>query len=251
MINKKMCILILSFVFAVIMIAVGFFALTVNDISVDFTMCDSDDTQVLKVKEELKVFEGRNLLFVDKEDVVSVIEKDPYLECISVEKKFPGTVNIVVVERREAYITTFGEKTYLLDQTGFVLSEYVGDGRRDLITLNFIGVTVQSVNVGEYISTDLDQNLRTSFEIAKSVNLTDCIKVMTVENKVIQTDVIFDTYTNVKIRIVDCGVKGIEKAQKAFNVYDTEEKDYIKSFNELQAYLKDGEPVAVWTRYSA
>lgn len=249
MLNKRLIIIILSCIFATVMVAVGFFSLSVNDVTVEYVLCRESGEQVERIEEGLKSFEGKNLIFTDKEEIRTIIEEDPYMQCVSIEKKFPGKISVKVVERRETYMFSYSDKTYLSDENGFVLAEYNGEQRRDLIRLDFNDVELLSVEIGKNLETDCDEGLKTAFEIAKTVNLTDCIKTMTVEDKQIQTDVIFDTYTNVRIRIIDCSVMGIEKAQKAFGVYDSEQSDYVKSFNELQAYLENGEPVAVWTRY--
>lgn len=249
MINKRLLVLILSVVFAFTIVAVGFFALSSNKVELNLVTFEESTDRVERLERDLDQFKDKNFLFVDTDEVKGIVESDPYLECISVKKKFPDKIIVEAKERREVYYLTYQEKNYLLNEKGFVLSETDKEINRNLIKLNLVGVGISAISVGSVIQTT-SSVMNDLFSMTELVNSTDCVREMTVEDKVVQTDVIYDTYTNVKIRIVDAGNQGNAKADKAFLVYDNEAKDYVKSFNELKVYLENGFPVAVWTRHS-
>jgi cell division protein FtsQ len=249
MINKRLLVLILSVVFAFTIVAVGFFALSSNKVELNLVTFEESADRVQRLKGDLDQFKDKNFLFVDTEEIKNIVESDPYLECISVKKKFPDKIIVEAKERREVYYLTYQDKNYLLNEKGFVLGQTEEEVNRNLIKLNLVGVGISSISVGAVIQTT-SSVLSDLFSMTEFVNSTDCVKEMTVEDKVVQTDVVYDTYTNVKIRIVDAGNQGMPKAEKAFWVYDNEAKDYVKSFNELKVYLENGLPVAVWTRRS-
>lgn len=249
MINKRLLVLILSVVFAFTIIAVGFFALSSNKIELDLVTFENSEEQVDRLNSELSKFKDKNFLFVKTEEIEAIVSADPYFECVSVKKKFPDKIIVTAKERREVYYLSHEDKNYLLNEKGFVLAQTDQEINRNLIKLNLVNIEITSLSVGSVIQTN-SSVLETTFGITESVNSTDCIKEMTVEDKVVQTDLVFDTYTSVKIRIVDAGNSGYAKAEKAFSVYDNEAKDYVKSFNELKVYLENGTPVAVWTRLS-
>lgn len=249
MINKRLLVLILSVVFAFTIVAVGFFALSSNKVVLDLVMFENSEEQVNRLNDELEKYKDKNFLFVKTDEIKSIVEADPYLECVSIKKRFPDKIIVEVKERREVYYFSHEGKNYLLNEAGFVLAETNLEVTRNLIKLNFTDVSVTSLSVGSPLLTS-SNILSDLFSLTEKVNSTDCIKEMTVEDKVVQTDVVFDTYTNVKIRIIDAGNQGLAKAEKAFYVYDNEAKDYVKSFNELKVYLENGTPVAVWTRRS-
>ena len=248
MVNKRLLVIILSVLFVFTAVAVGFFALTDNTIEVSILAFEDSDEQLDRLNGELSVFKGKNFLFVDPLEIEQIVEADPYFECLSVKKQFPDKIFVNVRERREVYYITVNEKNYLLDEKGFVLSEFNGEISRNFIKINLSNVTIENLEIGNVIKTS-SPILDTIFYMVEKVDSTDCIKEMTIEDKVVQTDVVFDTYTSVKIRIVDAGTSGLVKAEKAFSVYHDEAQDYVKTFNELKAYLENGVPVALWTRH--
>ena len=109
--SKRVFSIILFCLFIALTIAASFFALSVNNVTVDFSMCSDDDVQVQKIKDDLMQFEGKNLLVVKEEEIIALVEKDPYMEVLSVEKKLPGKIIVKARERREAYMLSFDDKT--------------------------------------------------------------------------------------------------------------------------------------------
>lgn len=250
MINKKLLIYIISFVFAAIVITAGFFAFTVNEVELKATFYTENADRDTAIKEKLDEYVGDNLLFVDTEEIAKILREDPFIECVSVEKCFPNSICVEICERKPVFTVSSGEKTYLLDEDGIVLKETdLENAQSDFITLQLKDVNVLETTLGAKLITDRDEAVFNAFSIAKEIDITDCIRVMTVEYKIVQDDVVFDTNTEVKVRIIKSTERGIEKAQRAFELYDNEHSDYIKSYNEIIAYELDGEIVSGWTRH--
>lgn len=252
--NKTLLIIILSILFVVIATISLFLAFPLNNIETEFSVYENSEEKVEDVKEKLNKFIGNNLIFLNENDIKKVVEENPYFVCESVEKKFPSSVKISVKERRGVYVLAKDDNNYLADENGLVLSLYEGNVEdRKYIQLKFSDIDY-NVTVGEIISFGDNVANENAFllalDTAKEVNLTDCIAVMTIENKTVQYHIVFDTYTKVKIRIMDAGVSGVLKGVKGFECYTAETNDKRKSDNEIQVYL-DNEGVinAVWTRH--
>lgn len=250
MINKKLLIYIIGFVFAAIIITAGFFAFTINNVELNATFYTENADRDNKIRAKLDEYVGDNLLFIDTDELVDALCKDPYIDCVTIEKRFPNAVYVEIRERRPVYTVVDGESVYLLDEDGIVLSENdLENVQEDYISLQLKDINILEKSLGKKLVTDRDEAVFNTFNIAKEIDITDCIKVITVEYKIVQDDVIFDTNTEVKIRIIKSTERGIEKAKRAFELYDNELSDYIKSYNEIIAYEQNGEVVSGWTRH--
>ena len=250
MINKKLLIYIIGFVFAAIIITAGFFAFTINNVELNATFYTENADRDNKIRAKLDEYVGDNLLFIDTDQLVNALCEDPYIDCVAVEKRFPNAVYVEIRERRPVYTVVDGESVYLLDEDGIVLSENdLENVQEDYILLQLKDINILEKSLGKKLVTDRDEAVFNTFNIAKEIDITDCIKVITVEYKIVQDDVIFDTNTEVKIRIIKSTERGIEKAKRAFELYDNELSDYIKSYNEIIAYEQNGEVVSGWTRH--
>lgn len=256
--SKKIVSILIGVIFTAVVLAAGLFAFTVKRIEGKFTFTDKVDA--VAFQNTLDKYSGGNLLFFNADEMIKEIESDPYFKVTAVEKKFPNVVEVSVTERREVYLLEYSGKTYITDQTGFVLAELTEERKnsadfnpRDFITLKLDGnISVKALTVGDILKTDCDDTLATAFVLAKEARLTDCIKDMTVRVGVELKDVVFVTYTGVSIEIQNLNVKGVEKARKAVTLYDEEISDYVKTFDKIIAYEDDDNEVEViWTSRDA
>lgn len=251
--NKKLIISIISVVFAVVVICLAVSVFTVKQVDVKFTF-SANNVETTEINSSMDGFVGKNLLFLDTKDISNELEKNPYIEVLNVEKKFPNIVEVSVKERREIYSVTFSGKTYITDMNGLVLCEKNPEktyGEHELINLELKNITVEELTVGKVIKTNADSFLSTAFEISKSVDLTDSVKTLKVEKRFSGTDNLylsFETYSGVNIVINKAEEKGQEKALMGFSVYDTETDDYVKSFNTIEVNMLVGGSIrATWT----
>lgn len=257
--TKKIATILISIAFLLIVAISGVGFLSVKKISVNYAVADT--TEAEQIQSVLDEFLNKNLLFLDAEEVRNALKDYHYFEVLSVEKQFPNVVNVSIKERREVYYVNYQGEYFVTTAEGFVLNSFsagvaIGDVSvaRDKIILDLNGalggLQVKSIVPGSFIETEDDFAMRTIFEMAKSVNLTDCIKKITVDkihagassDYLYDYNVRFSAYSGVDICIEEVLIKGCEKAEKAFLAYDKILTDYQKTFGEIQSILTyDGE----------
>lgn len=99
------------------------------------------------------LYTGRNLFLYDLGEAKANIEKDPYVECLSVKRVFPKELHISVREREEyAAISASGGLYCVIDREGFVLDV----GRRENLDglVPVYGLASMGFTTGTYIDMD-------------------------------------------------------------------------------------------------
>ena len=249
--SKKIFVSLISVLFAFLIALLSFFAFTLKSVNAVYSVGENTSEYIdTTLNEKLKEVCGQNLLFLDLQTVKNIVEENPYLEVVSIEKQLPNGINVEIKELKEVYYLDYNNKTYALAEDGKVLSE-VSFGTRDRlhIELNLNDLTVSSIEVGKKVLTSNNEVLSLAFSLAKSANLTNCIKAMKIYNNLVQTDVVFDTYTGVEIRIPKANIIGELKTEKAFAFYNSniESTDYYKTFKIISVILQDdGVLVPFW-----
>ena len=251
--TKRISVILIAIAFMLVVLfsCVGLFS--VKKVEVNFAVSEQTDSE--SIQATLDGFLGDNLLFMKTEEVEKALKGYHYMEVLSVQKQYPNVLTVSLKERREIYYIKYGESYFVTTEDGFVLksiaaAEFSGNTSRDKILLELVNINVLSATIGSYIKTEKDQIMSTVFEMAKSVNLTDCIKSITVEKKYDELvgteyvgvyDAVFNTYSGVSMIIETITDKGIEKTENAFYVYDTVLTDYQKAGGTIESYLmKDG-----------
>ncbi len=264
--TKKLATILIAVAFALIVLFSCMALFSLKEIKVDFAVAEDTDTS--DVQETLNEFLGKNLMFLKTSEVINALKDYHYMEVLSVEKSYPNVLKVKIEERREIYYLEHAEKVYVTTSEGFVLnsldkSEYVSNTERDKITLKITEIDLENDTekdalltgnaVGETIALSGDDFLTQVFEMAKTVQLTDCIKELKVEKAVLGTvvatrDVVITTYTGVTIRIMNADEQGLDKIKKAFIEYDNASTDYIKTFDYIHAFLSnEGEILTEWS----
>jgi len=245
--TKRLTTIIISIAFALVVIFSCIGILSVRKISVDYAV--SNERDIEKVQSLLdKNYVGKNLLFFNEQEIEESLKDYHYLEVLSVDKQFPNIINVSIKERREIYYVQYGDKVYVTTAQGFALNEYEKSdfsrqGERDKITLILNGVNIEEITLGSVIKTDNDALMQRVFDMAESVNLTDCIKNITIDKVASGADadylydynVTFEAYTGVKICAEEVLVNGKEKVINAFKAYDEVLTDYQKTFGTIQS----------------
>ncbi len=241
-------IIAITFALVVLLACAGIFSVEKVDVCYAVSNCDVQNTQSI-----LNKYKGKNLLFLDKQEVVDSLKNKPYLQVVSVEKKYPNVLRVNIQERRETYKINFNAKTYILDENGVALND---EGRinqgGNVIDLNFITfrnnpnltskIEIENITLGKKIQTTNDSAVYKAFEIANQFGLFDCVKSVTIEDCTgDEFDVSFETHTGVKIYIVDVLVDGAVKGQVGFDAYNNLANDYQKRFGLLETrYVLEG-----------
>ncbi|MBE5733708.1 MAG: FtsQ-type POTRA domain-containing protein [Clostridiales bacterium] len=260
--TKRTAIILITLIFALtaVISIVGLFS--VKKVSVNFAV--SDKTDVKSIQKVLDGFLGDNLLLVKDGEVEQVLKGYHYVEVVSVKKEFPNVLSVSVRERREIYYVKGGQEYFVTTEDGFVLKsieecEFSGNTSRDKILLDLKGLSITSATIGNYLKTDNDVLLNTLFKMAKSVNLTDCIKSIELSKfsdiaDIGEYNAVFETYSGTKLKVENMEEDGVDKTINAFSVYDNILTDYQKACGEIQSYkMVDGkyrvtyEQTPVWT----
>lgn len=230
----------LAFMLVVIFSGVGLFSL--KEIDVDFSV--SENTSAEKIQKTLDSHLGENLLFFNVDSVRDSLKDNHYVEVVSVKKDYPNVLRVSIKERREVFFIHSGEKFFVTTEDGFVLkemaeSEVDAQLLSDKILLNVHNLNVSNIVVGQKLVCENVEVLSTIFEMAKSVNLTDCIKTISIESidALGEYNATFVTHTGVAMKIEEILIKGVDKTLNAFYVYDNELTDYQKADGEIQSYL--------------
>jgi cell division septal protein FtsQ len=185
---KRLFVISLAAVCVLAVLLSVIFIFSVKDVRVTYAV--GEHTDVSEIEKTLDNYVNENLLFVDTQDIVKDLEKFPYFEVVSVEKDFPNVINVKLKERREIYYLSDNEGVFLLDQSGFVLNRLTfaqfqaSDRANSLICLSMKGVDVQKLQVGSVLSTNDDLYVKTVFEMALSVNLTDCVNSIVIDKTI-------------------------------------------------------------------
>lgn len=260
--NKKLFVILISSILAVVAIVSVFMLFTVKDVNARYNVAEGS-VNCDGVKETLDVYVGSNLLFLNLDEIKEAVEANPYIEVLSIDKKFPNEIELSVRERREIFVFECAGKYYVANEKGFVLREISDEefvalkSSREHITLICDNIVINDAVVGEYVYSSDSDRLRTAFLLAENAELTDCIDEMTVSKKeatssvpgIKQTVVVFSTYTGVEIEIWDAGNYGDLKVDKAFEIYDSETSDYIKTHEKIIVFVDQNNNIlAEWVK---
>ncbi len=248
--TKKFAVIIVAIVFVLVMLFSCIALFAVKEVKVNYAVGDSTETS--KVQEKLEEFLGDSLVFLDEQEIVDSLSEFHYMEVVSVTKDYPNAINVEIKERREVYEIVSDESVYVTTDDGFVLRTYninEESKSRDRIRLVLNGVTVSDSALGKIIKTDGDELLKQVFEMAKSVQLTNCIDTVELIKAPQKEIATFNTYTGVKIIIREILDDGVKKIETAFEKYDKGTTDYEKTFNKIVVVklTETGEIIATWT----
>ena len=253
MIKKKLLLILISIAFALVVLFSCASLLSIKKVEVNYALASTD---VKDIQNLLDKNLNKNLLFLDENDVRETLNSRPYLEVVSVDKKFPNVLSVSVKERREVYKIQIDNIKYVLDENGIVLNDN-GDIKQggEIIDLSFITfadindnplittkIEVVNAVLGRKLQTTHDQVFYKTLSIAKSVGLFDCIKKIEIEYySGEQFNVGFETKTGVNLYVDDLLVEGERKGQVCFDVYNQIATDYQKRFGNIEAMFGKGE----------
>ncbi|KFX55578.1 peptidase S49 [Clostridium botulinum] len=120
------------------------------------------------VKERCEKVLGENIFFVSKSDLTKEAKKNPYVEAVTVTKKFPKQININIVEKEGIYYLDEGKNKLILSNR-LVLLERTDDLRgRNLVEIK--GIEYKEGEVGERVLDDnrISEILTTFYNIVRN-----------------------------------------------------------------------------------
>ena len=249
--TKKLTAILIAIAFGLVVLisCVGLLLIKKVDISYAVSIERNDTDEIQKKFDE---YLGKNLLFLDTNEVIENFKSEPYLEIVAVEKKYPNVLRMDIRERKETYRIQDGNKAYVIDENGYVLNDTgVCIQNKKVIDLNFEHVIpnlqnspnfliqITNATLGEKIQTNNDGVFYKVLNISKKVGLSDCIDSIKIIDYTNGFDVFYETQTGVELRIIDLEIDGEKKALIAFDKYNTIATDYQKRFGEIWAMYQD------------
>ncbi|MCM8810279.1 MAG: FtsQ-type POTRA domain-containing protein [Candidatus Omnitrophica bacterium] len=102
-----------------------------------------------QIKELLELEKDKNLLFLDANYIIDKINSLTEVERCKIVKKFPSTLEITIILRKPWAILRHGEKIYIIDKNGIVLSNIQDNTQIDLLYLDGIKVNEEENRVEE------------------------------------------------------------------------------------------------------
>ena len=231
-----------------------FLLFSIKDVNIDYTVyTDGNSAKVKQIDEDFEKYSGKNLLFLNLNNVKKELNDNPYYEIVSVEKDFPNVLSIKIKERRKAFYIFDDTNVYETTKDGIVLSVCKNENfsnyeDRQMIYLTLDGVSVSNASLGKKISTSADDLMLSTFNMATAVNLNDCINKIKVEKAVEKEWVFLYTYTGTIIQIIDALDDGQAKIEKAFSIYNEDIDDFEKTRKYIVVLKNnEGEIQGYWT----
>lgn len=95
---------------------------------------------------------GQNILFINKQNIISNAKKNPYVENVEISKSYPKQVNIKISEKEGIYYVEKDGYKYVLDNDGNLLEKTDSVENRSLV--NVKGIDLKDVALGQKMIDD-------------------------------------------------------------------------------------------------
>lgn len=274
--------LIVAAAFFIVVIVAFFSVFSLAEVRVRFVLGENGGAYEGEIRETLEAHRGKNLLFLDTEEIRKELAAYPYFEVKKLEKSYPNGLEVELSERREMFLFESGGASYILDGDGFILAE---GGQKDglirltaktkvfskralaaVASVRFAeddesdareDIAVLSAEVGSTLSLEDGGRLSLVYQMSELADYTDTIEEIEVRygeigGEVLEDEVIFHMRTGVEIWVysaLDAGVDKMALALQAFNAGTDYQKStrYIVVYrneetNELEVYFTEHSP---------
>lgn len=247
--HKKLIIAMTSIIFAVIVVLCLKELFSVKDITVSYAVSKSEKIESISEK-ILNDYMGKNIFFVDTDEIKQRITEEKYLKVESVEKKYPNEIVINLAERFERYYyITEDDGVYYFDDEYFIVrkSEEVCDAE-NLIELRFVTSDKEKIglekpcklldtfkipSIAEYEGIDFNSEATKCFSaMSERENITRATFNFYIE----QYHIILEMKEGVIIEIDDAAKRIEEKAAKANDFYRDELDEVRKIGGEIKVF---------------
>ncbi len=176
-----------AFLILLLLVGAGCFlclspSFNVQEIIVEKNKNISSDT--ISSLSEIKLY--KNIFLINKLSAIKKIEKNPYIEDVTISRSLPNKVKIIVKEREEKYLLEFAEGKYaVLDGQGYILRI-----TSDLVNLPIIVGTKTDMNkfleISDNTARVCEEDLK-KFEVITSI--VDIAKNYEVDTYITKIDV--------------------------------------------------------------
>ena len=113
---------------------------------------------------------GRNILYnLNKQEIISYLEQNPYIKSAEVRRKLPSTILIVVEERQERMAFKYDGDYLVMDGEGILLKKTRNIPQTTLVE----GLIVNKIKLGEKIGTEDRDKTDKAIALIKSTTAAD------------------------------------------------------------------------------
>ena len=251
--NKGLLTILIASVFSLVVIFSLITMLSVKHIDVDFSVYNLGEEYTDDIYNELNEYKGKNITFLDLDDLRSDLSKYTYFEVVSIKKSFPNVIKVVLKERFAKYVVIYNDAKYLISSDGFVLEEYnlsatlQGYMQIDASLVAGNEFILKQPIVGEYLSANFDDVLSKIIAVAEDFSLSDFVTKAEVFSYKSHSGTYGDmsrlvlyTKTGVEIHLNNFINKTADKVSMAITSYNNA-GDYIKANRFIEvSELQDG-----------
>ena len=246
---RKIAALLIGVVFfAALVICVGkIFAIKNINVTL-ITYADEEEytESYERAKNTLGTFKGESILFLDSDDVIDAVSGSNYT-VTSCEKKYPCTVNVVLVERLETYAVVVGGLYSMYDNNGKYLRSNlenynVNDGTPNV---ELTGIAVENIPAITEIAKSFKETFGSLRSIVSSISLDTKPDIEGYTEKLY-----FNLRCGLKIQFDNYAEYTEEKINEAYKKYCTL-SDRQKLSGTLRSYRIGGEEGIINADYSS
>lgn len=252
---KRIYAILISLLFFITVLSCCYFTFNISKLEVSYSI--NDETDISDISDKLNEYKGKNLIFFNIDEVSLLLKNYEYFELVSVSKSYPATLKIEIKERREVFALKSKEQVFVVSENGYIFDVYEQEyfeqnNTLKLIELDLVGINVLSEYKGDFIKTDNPIFINSVFEMAKKIELTDCIKSIQAVSEVEKKNVVFKTYTGVEIVVYDSNDEGLRKIANQFIKYESL-SDYQKAYGYIYItkLAETGEIRATWSNVNS
>ena len=239
--------------FVVLSVIAVFSVFTVKNVDVSFNVSDELKYETNEIQDKLDKYLGKNLMFVDTEEISTILNDYPYLEVLSLKKSWPNVIKVELTERQKVYYVSNsdnGEK-YILDVNGVVV-EKVNTVPNGLIELK---TEIKSVELNSKIvlQDDYQEFLSLSLSVILNDFFTNTVKAVEIcpaSAEQAESVIYLEMSTGLKIEIYKANERGNDKLSFALEYYDKSLSDREKYVHSFIVFEENGQIKAGYTEYN-
>ncbi len=239
--------------FVVLTVIAVFSVFTVKNVDVSFNVSDELKYETDEIQDKLDKYLGKNLMFVDTEDISKILQEYPYLEVVSLKKVWPNVISVDLTERQKVYYISDTDKgvNYILDTNGIIV-EQVDTTPIELIEIK---ATIKSANLNSKIilEEDYQEFLALSLSVVLDEFFTNTVKsveICPISSEQAESVIYLEMSTGLKIEIYKANERGAEKLSFALEYYDKSLSDREKYIHSFIVFEESGQIKADYTEYN-
>ena len=122
--NKRIISVFIMLIFCAALAIGGSTVFTVAEVEASYSLISNEQkAKINDVDTLLDSFEGENIMLLKNSEITELLKSYTYLKITEIKKVYPNSIIVKISERKELFAVLSGQKYFMLDREGFVLSE--------------------------------------------------------------------------------------------------------------------------------